>query len=93
MMTETTLWEIKCTSVISMDHFLQVVIYAWIMRTTDTGFSKDVKIFNIKTGEIWKLEADKSLLDRIMVCLLRGKYGKQTRMATETFIEDCHALF
>jgi hypothetical protein len=74
-----------------MDHLLQVVIYAWIMRTLDPGFSKKVKIFNIKTGEIRRLEAEKSLLDKIMIALLKGKYGKQKRLETETFIEDCHA--
>jgi hypothetical protein len=91
LMTDQTLWEIKCCSVISMDHLLQVVIYAWIMRTLDPGFSKKVKIFNIKTGEIRRLEAEKSLLDKIMIALLKGKYGKQKRLETETFIEDCHA--
>jgi hypothetical protein len=90
LMTDQTLWEIKCCSVISMDHLLQVVIYAWIMRTLDAEFSQKIKIFNIKTGEILRLEADKSLLDKIMILLLKGKYGKQTQMNTETFIEDCH---
>ena len=93
LMTERTLWEIKCCSVISMDHLLQVVIYAWIMRTLDPGFSKKVKIFNIKTGEIRHLEAEKSLLDKIMVALLKGKYGKQKILETEMFLEDCHANF
>jgi len=89
LLTEKTMWELKCTSVISQDHMLQVIIYAWIMRTMIPGFSKKVKIFNIKTGEILTLNADKAMLDRIVILLLKGKYVKQTAPTTETFIEDC----
>ena len=89
LMTESTVWELKCTSVISQDHMLQVVIYAWILRTLDPKFSKQVKIFNVKTGEILRLEAEKHVLDRIVVLLLKGKYVKQMAPSTETFIEDC----
>jgi hypothetical protein len=89
LLTEKTMWELKCTSVVSQDHMLQVIIYAWIMRTMNPEFSKQVKIFNIKTGEILRLEADKAMLDRIVILLLKGKYVKQMAPTTETFIEDC----
>jgi len=89
LLTEKTMWELKCTSVISQDHMLQVIIYAWIMRTLDPKFSKSVKIFNIKTGEILRLESDKAMLDRIVILLLKGKYMKQMPPTTETFIDDC----
>ena len=92
LITENTAWELKCTSVISQDHMLQVVIYAWIMRTLDPEFSKTVKIFNIETGEIMRLEADKCVLDKIVVLLLKGKYRKQMAPTTETFIEDCSRI-
>jgi hypothetical protein len=93
LLTEKTMWELKCTSVISQDHMLQVIIYAWIMRTLDPRFSKSVKIFNIKTGEILRLEADKAMLDRIVILLLKGKYMKQMPPTTETFIEDCLQIY
>jgi len=89
LMTVNTMWELKCTSVISQDHMLQVIIYAWILRTLDARFSKTVKIFNIKTGEILRLETSKEMLDKIVVLLLKGKYRKQMVATTETFIEDC----
>jgi len=92
LITENTAWELKCTSVISQDHMLQVVIYAWILRTLDPEFSKTVKIFNIKSGEILRLEAEKTVLDKIVVLLLKGKYRKQMAPTTETFIEDCSKI-
>lgn len=89
LITENVFWEIKCTSTISSDHQLQLIIYAWILLTIDPEYKKEFKLFNIKTGEIMVLKPDKSVLDTIMVKLLEGKYRKQEIPSTETFLEDC----
>lgn len=87
--TEDTLWELKCTSEITAEHMIQTVIYAWIMRTIDPGFSKNVKIFNIRTGQILRLETSKSVLDHIVITLLKGKYEKQEPFTDEEFLDAC----
>lgn len=89
IMTHKTLWEIKCTSELSQDHLLQLVIYAWIMRTKDPAFSKQIKIFNVKTGEVLRLECEKTKLDQIMFLLLEGKYGNSVVPNDENFVENC----
>jgi len=89
LMTETTLWELKCTSEITAEHMIQTVIYAWIMRTINPVFSKKVKIFNIRTGQILRLDADKSVLDTVVVALLKGKYMKQAPFTEEEFLASC----
>lgn len=89
IMTHKTLWEIKCTSELSQDHLLQLVIYAWIMRTKDPAFSKQIKIFNVKTGEVLRLECEKTKLDKIMFLLLEGKYGNSVVPNDENFVENC----
>ena len=93
LMTYKTVWEIKCTTSITQDHMLQVVIYAWIMRTKFPNFDKDFKIFNIKSGEILLLNADKSVLDNIMVLLLRGKYEESEKQPDNNFVENCKKVF
>ena len=93
LMTYKTVWEIKCTTSITQDHLLQVVIYAWIMRTKFSNFDKEFKIFNIKTGEILQLVADKSTLDNIMILLLRGKYEETEKQPDSNFIENCKKIF
>ena len=90
LMTEETLWELKCTSEITAEHMIQTVIYAWIMRTIDTRFSKKVKIFNIRTGQVLELVAEKSVLDNIVVALFKGKYGEQQPFTDCEFLEECH---
>jgi hypothetical protein len=90
LMTKETLWELKCTSEISTEHMIQTVIYAWLMRTIDPTFSKKVKIFNIRTGEVLELVAKKEMLDKIVIALLKGKYGEQTVFTDEEFLKECH---
>jgi len=89
LMTQNCVWELKCTSAITQDHLLQVVIYAWLMRTMNPLFSKEFRIFNIKTGEVLKLQTEKDVLDKIVLSLLRGKYGKIDPPTDMDFIEDC----
>lgn len=89
LMTHSTLWELKCTSEITAEHMIQTVIYAWIMRTIDPKFSRTVKIFNIRTGQILRLDAEKSTLDKIVVSLLKGKYVKQEPISDDMFVRTC----
>ncbi len=90
LITKDTLWELKCTSDISTEHMIQTVIYAWLAMTIDPKFSKKVKIFNIRTGEVLELVAEKGVLDKIVVALLKGKYDEQVPLTDEVFLRECH---
>jgi hypothetical protein len=90
LITETTLWELKCTSEITTEHMIQTVVYAWIMRTIDPAFSKKVKILNVRTGDVLELVAEKASLDKIVVSLLRGKYEEPKVLTDEEFLKECH---
>lgn len=87
LLTTGSLWELKCTSEISTEHMIQTVVYAWIMRTR--GFSQSVKIFNIKTGQVLRLEATHEQLNQIVVALLKGKYEKAEPSSETDFIAEC----
>jgi len=97
LITEKCVWELKCTSKITIEHLLQVVVYAWIWRNIypegeqgeQEQDKKEFKILNIKSGEILKLEATPEELTHIMVLLLQGKYGTYEKKTDEEFIEDC----
>ena len=93
LITCKTVWEIKCTASITQDHLLQVVIYAWILRTMFSDFEKDFKIFNIRSGEILRLNTEKSVLDNIMVLLLKGKYEGIEKQPDINFVENCRKVF
>jgi hypothetical protein len=91
--TKSTVWELKCTSSISQDHLLQIVIYAWLWRTTNPSHSQEFRIFNIKTGEILRLDTTNEILDRIVVALLKGKYDNYIPLPDEGFLQDCRTVF
>jgi len=90
LITASTVWEIKCTSKISMDHLLQVVIYAWLWRVTKPDEPKVFKIFNIKTGEILRLSGSHEDLDYIVIAILQGKYLQHEPISDEEFVRMTH---
>ena len=86
LITESSVWELKCTSNISIDHLLQLVIYAWIWRMTRSEH-KEFKILNIKTGELKVLNAEIEDLTSIVVSLLRVKVQKPIPLTDDEFIK------
>jgi hypothetical protein len=97
MITQMIVWELKCTTRITIEHLLQLSIYAWIWRTIypeDT--EKEFIIVNIRTGEQMKLikgdELDEDLL-KIVVTILNGKYGKEEKKTDEMFLQMCKDVY
>ena len=92
LITETTVWEIKCTNNITIEHQLQVIMYAWIWKNIypEENNNKQFKIINIKSGEILELHATMKELEHIVVLLLQGKYGTMATKIDEEFMEECH---
>jgi hypothetical protein len=90
LVTQSSIWEIKCTHQITIDHMLQVVIYAWLWRLVP-GYDakKNAKIFNLKTGEVFVLDATTEELTKIVVELLRGKYEKHEPLSDDDFLTLC----
>ena len=82
-------WELKCTSQISVENFLQTVIYAWLWRVIYPNDKREFKIFNIRTGEIYWLEKS-SLKDLtpLMVLMLKSKYETPKKKTDDEFLRQ-----
>jgi hypothetical protein len=95
LITENILWELKCTSKISIDHLLQLTIYAWLWQMKTDSDKKITKfnIFNIRTKELLSLNATLEDLNTIILTLLKGKFQKQPEKTDEEFINDCKEVF
>jgi hypothetical protein len=89
LLTEDTLWELKCVSKISLDNLMQLVIYAWLTKILYPEKTHQFKILNIRTGERLSLVADMSDLTYIVVALLDSKYGKKEMIEDDDFIQKC----
>ena len=89
LVTETSVWELKCTENINIDHKLQLIIYAWLWKMMDKP-TKEFKLFNITSGELYTLNSGlDEELNTIVIALLRGKYDEQTIKTDDEFIEMC----
>jgi hypothetical protein len=100
LITRKTLWELKCTGSITVEHKLQTILYAWLWHIVNTPNivadpdakcldAREVRIFNIKTGEILRLNATFEELTIIVIELLRGKYENTAPKTNEEFLRDC----
>ena len=91
LLTDSSIWELKCTGEISMDHKLQVIVYAWIWDMLDKPV-KNFKILNIITGEIVTLNYEPIELTNIIVALLKGKYENMIVKTDEEFLRYMTAV-
>ena len=89
LVTKDSVWEMKCTSEISIDHKIQVVIYAWLWNIVYPEDKKIFKIFNIKTCELMILNDDFKNIDTIVKQVIRGKFIEPTHKDKDSFINDC----
>lgn len=86
-----TVLELKCVDALTLEHKLQLVVYAWMWREeikADRG-SRQFKLVNMRTGEVFKLNAESHLLDEAMRVLLHNKYAKIPELLDAEFIEQC----
>lgn len=88
LVTDTCVWELKCTTEITIDHKLQVAIYAWIWSLTNRP-ARDFKIMNILSGEVLVLQSDFQSLNQIVIALLKGKYDKLEAKTDQEFVDHC----
>jgi hypothetical protein len=87
LITAKTVWEIKCVKELTMDHQLQVIIYAWLYQML--GYPvKTFKLFNIRTNEVQEVNATQEELDFVVISLLQGKYQKIEKKSDAEFLED-----
>jgi hypothetical protein len=89
LITETVLWELKCCAQITMDHKLQLAIYAWLYNIKNDD-EKEFKLYNVKNGELYTLTNDMNKLNEIMELLLCSRFNEVIRKPDKMFMEDCH---
>lgn len=86
--SETALLEIKCTKDLTIEHKLQLLMYAWMYRKTVSNTEgMAFRLLNIRTGEEYTLEASYATLNEIATYLIAAKYSKQAILPDTEFVE------
>lgn len=92
IVSKTSIWELKCTSKITQEHQLQVLIYAWLWETIYPNCPRTVRLFNLRTGEKQRLEIKYEVLTKIIVMLLQNKYEEPDILEDEQFLDICDSI-
>lgn len=98
--TFRALIELKFTATLSVEHRLQLVLYAWLWhvvhtpdlnkkRNPENVDPREARLVNIKTGEILRLNATFDDLTTIVVELLKGRYDAEMPKTDEEFLLSC----
>lgn len=87
IVSSTTVWEIKCVSQLTVDHMVQLCVYAWIWRSLDKP-EKQFKLYNVKTHTMMRLDASLEQLDDIMFHLIYGKDMQSNKLSDEEFLQS-----
>jgi hypothetical protein len=97
--TENTIWEWKCTSKITVEHKIQLVIYAWLWHMiyastpSSSSSTKIFRLFNLKTGELFELSANLEQLTNIVVAVIKGKNHTKNKKIEQDYLENARNLF
>ena len=91
LMTDDSIWEMKCTTNLTIDHKLQLALYMWVwyMTVHPSQWPQKEKVgylFNIKTGELLRLNACMEDLNMIVSEILRDKYKYNCPKTDEEFL-------
>ena len=92
ILSKTTIWEIKCTSQITLEHKLQVVVYAWLWNTLYPESPRKMVLFNIRSNEKMRLECSYKEMTEIVVSLLRNKYSEPSTIDDISFLTMCQEI-
>jgi len=89
LITDQSLWELKCTTELSLDHKLQTLLYAWLWRMQWPEDTREIKLLNIKTGEMYRVNVSLEDLNDMVLILLKGKFQEMKKKTDEEFVRDC----
>jgi hypothetical protein len=84
-------WEFKCVRELSLEHFLQVICYQWLWNLClrKKYGSRVFRLLNIRTGEMYELGDNQSLIDDVMNLLFLNRYEKMFCISDEEFVQSC----
>jgi hypothetical protein len=94
------IYEFKCVSEFTIEHFLQLVIYAWLWKQPQEsnnnqsyfeihGYRKFLLV-NLQTDEIYELDSNSNYINDIVDLLIENKYlKKNANLSDNEFIKRC----
>jgi hypothetical protein len=84
-------WEFKCTDSLSIEHLLQLAVYAYMWKGVfeEEHGPREFRLMNIRTGQIYRLNSRSHLLREMMQVLFHNKFAKQQLLTDQEFVDRC----
>jgi hypothetical protein len=91
-------YEFKCVNELTIEHFLQLVVYAWLWKQPqqeqkslfEQYGSRKFLLINIRTDEIHELDPNSTYIDDIVDLLITHKFMKNdTNISDADFLKRC----
>jgi CMP-N-acetylneuraminic acid synthetase len=89
LITENTVWEIKTTSELTIDHKLQLIIYAWLWEMRPQQEEKIFRLYNIKNNHLLRLNANLEELNEVIKKILKCRYISGETKSDVEFVKGC----
>jgi len=94
---DNAVWEFKCVSQLQLEHFLQLIIYAWLWKQRQEGKESNYEMYgsrkfflmNIRTEEIHELDSTSPYINEAMEIILENKYKMREKISKDIFIKNC----
>lgn len=88
LLTENSVYELKCVDSLNISHKIQLVFYAWMYKK-EFNENRKFYLFNIKTSEAFELDITNPIIDEIIDIIIYDKLYIRTIMTDEEFIRKC----
>lgn len=90
-MNDTEIWELKCVDMLTIEHYLQVVIYGWIWKTHMAKIHGPRRLYllNMRSNEGYELDMSSNMIDEVMYILIHNKYHSTGQRPLSEWIEHC----
>ncbi len=87
---EKDLWEFKLVREVSIEHFLQLLVYKWILEHNDEDVERAF-LFNIYDSRLFEINCSRT--EEIIRLLINNKINPRTRDLSEAdFLKDCRGV-
>lgn len=91
--TDNIVWEVKCVNTISLEHYLQVIVYAFmwdLLCERGVQTYRVFKLINVRSGEVFRL--NHRYLDDVVNYLVAAKLTLNHVMTNQEFIAKCREV-
>lgn len=91
LITRKRIWELKFVKELTIEHFLQFIIYDFLWRAVHRDSdenAKEFKLLNVRNGEMYSLNANMEELTEIIALLIKGKFESNNPLNDEEFLKS-----